>query len=71
MTLQEQFVRAWPKATEEATGVVLREDARWARPIFRPPPLTVNPARPQIAYSDTIHRTELMAPLARASSEPR
>jgi len=71
MTPQDQIFRTPPIATEVAARAVPREDARWGRPVFRPPPLTVKPARPQLAYSDTIHRTELSAPLAQDSSEAR
>jgi hypothetical protein len=71
MTPQDQLFHAPPLIREVAARAIPREDARWDRPVFRPPPLTVNPARPQLAYSDTIHRTELMASLATGSSEAR
>jgi hypothetical protein len=71
MTPQDQIFRAPPLVREVAARATPREDARWARPVFRPPPLTVQPARPQLAYSDTIHRTELSAPLAQDSSDAR
>lgn len=71
MTPQDQLFRAPPNSTEVAARAVPREDARWVRPVFRPPPLSVNPARPQLAYSDTIHRTELRASLPGESAEAR
>jgi len=42
-----------------------REDARWYRPTFRPPPLDVQPVAPVLPYSDTIQRTSPWAPLSR------
>lgn len=71
MTPQDQHFRAPPLINEVAARAVPREDARWVRPVFRPPPLTAKPARPQLAYSDTIHRTELSASLTRESPEAR
>ena len=68
---QDQLFRAPPLAIEVAARAVPREDARWVRPVFRPPPLSVSTPRPQLAYSDTIHRTELMASIARASAPAR
>jgi hypothetical protein len=43
-----------------------REDARWYRPVFRPPPLDVEP-RPEFSdlgtsYVGFVQRTELSAP---------
>jgi hypothetical protein len=71
MTPQDPHFRAPPIIKEVAARAVPREDARWVRPVFRPPPLSVNPAGPQLAYSDTIHRTELRAFLSGESAEAR
>ncbi len=54
-----------------APRAVPREDSRWTRPIFRPPPLVVHPARLEFPYSGTIHRTELLAPLSGSNTPAR
>jgi len=72
MTKQAQTQRARPQPiSREATRAVQREDAAWSRPVFRPPPLDVSPARPEIPYLDATSRTEPWAPWPRASASPR
>jgi len=72
MTKQAQTQRAHPLSTlRAATRVVPREDAAWSRPIFRPPPLDVAPARPEIPYLDAAPRTEPWAPWPRESASLR
>jgi hypothetical protein len=71
MTPKDQSFRARPLATEVAARAIPREDARWVRPVFRPPPLTVKPARPEMPYPDATQRTEPTASSVRASSLAR
>lgn len=62
MTPQATLFRSRALRREPAVASVTpREDARWTRPIFRPPPLDVHPTRPEFPYSGTIHRTELLS----------
>ena len=66
MTPQMLHLRARPLPHEiAAVRSIPREDARWIRPVFRPPPLQVNPGRPDFRYLGTIQRTEPWALPAR------
>jgi hypothetical protein len=58
MTPQEQNFRARALPGETATKAVPREDARWIRPVFRPPPLEIIPALQEIPYLGTIQRID-------------
>jgi hypothetical protein len=72
MTPQAIHFRARPLPHEIAeVRSVPREDARWIRPTFRPPPLEVNPAVPVMAYWSTIQRTEPWALASRDSASAR
>ena len=71
MTPNPQHFRPQPLPQEIAeVRAVAREDARWVRPVFRPPPLRVQPVRPDWPYVD-IQRTEPWAPLPRENALPR
>ena len=67
MTLQNHSFHSRILDKEVAGRAVPREDARWIRPVFRPPPLDVNPVRPELPYLDTIQRSELLARFFRDS----
>jgi len=72
MTKQAQTQRAPAQPIDRAVArAVPREDAAWSRPVFRPPPLDVRPALPEIPYLDATSRTEPWAPWPRASASPR
>jgi hypothetical protein len=72
MTQQPQQSQARPlRSRMAAIRATPREDAIWNRPVFRPPPLEVQPARPELPYLDTIQRTELWAPWPRESTPCR
>ena len=59
MTPQPQTFRPRAQPADRAgTRAAPREDARWHRPVFRPPPLDVQPALPELPYLGEIHRTE-------------
>jgi hypothetical protein len=60
MTPHEQNFRARPLPREAAPRAVPREDARWIRPVFRPPPLDVNPFVSEVPYLGTIQRTDAL-----------
>lgn len=46
-----------PVAREMASAVP-REDARWIRPTFRPPPLNIVPTPSELPYLGTIQRMD-------------
>jgi|GEM_PF-4463757 len=72
MTKHAQTLDARPLPNlRAAVRAAPREDAIWSRPVFRPPPLDVHPARPEIPYLDAASRTEPWAPWPRASASAR
>jgi len=55
-----------PQEVPAAISAIPREDARWIRPTFRPPPLQiVTPSLVAFGYSGTTQRTEPWASLPR------
>jgi len=50
--------RPLPDLPAVISSTLPREDARWIRPTFRPPPLVVTPNLESFGYSGTIQRTE-------------
>jgi hypothetical protein len=72
MTPHANIFRARPLHSDTAAiSAIPREDATWTRPIFRPPPLDVQPFRPVFGYSGTTHRTEPWATWSRQSAVAR
>jgi len=71
MTPHEQNFRARTLPREAAHRAVPREDARWIRPVFRPPPLEVNPTVSEIPYLGTIQRTDACGRPPRDSTAER
>jgi hypothetical protein len=72
MTPYAPTFRARPLTTENATArVTPREDVIWTRHVFRPPPLNVQPARPDLRHLGTIQRTEPWASWPRQSVAAR
>jgi hypothetical protein len=71
MTPHEQYFRARTLPREAAHRAVPREDARWIRPVFRPPPLEVNPSVSEIRYLGTIQRSDASALPPRDSEAAR
>jgi len=71
MTPHEHYFRARPLPREAAARAVPREDARWIRPVFRPPPLDIVPAIFEVPYLGTIQRTEPWLPSPRDNAVAR
>jgi hypothetical protein len=71
MTPHEQNFRARTLPREAALRAVPREDARWIRPVFRPPPLEVNPFVSEVPYLGTIQRSAASALSPRESAWAR
>ena len=66
MTPQLPLFRVRPLGTEPAARALPREDARWVRPTFRPPPLEeILPIQDLAAYLGTDQRTQPFAAPAR------
>jgi hypothetical protein len=66
MTPQLPLFRVRPLGTDPAARALPREDARWVRPTFRPPPLEeILPIQDLGSYLGTIQRTEPWADAAR------
>jgi hypothetical protein len=69
MTRQPHNSQARPLHSRTAAiRATQREDAIWNRPVFRPPPLEVQPIRPELPYLGTIQRIEPWAPWPREST---
>jgi hypothetical protein len=72
MTPYAPFTHARPQLSEPAAiRSVPRQDPMWTRPIFRPPPLDIQPAGAVLAYSGTTQRTEPWAAWPRQSALAR
>jgi hypothetical protein len=68
MTPHTATFRARPLLKQTAaTRATPREDARWVRPTFRPPPLDIQPVPDVLSYLETTHRTEPWAGSSRHS----
>jgi hypothetical protein len=68
MTPQHSDIQRPRPLTSAGHRAVPRADARWDRPIFRPPPLLVSPAKPVLPHSVASHLTD---PQARADFASR
>jgi hypothetical protein len=67
MTLHAHTFRARQTTVDTGARAIPREDARWVRPTFRPPPLDIQPVRPEMSHLGATQRTEPWAPPLKAS----